>query len=82
MSESKNPRVGFPLRLSASVRARAQLLATRDGISLNHFISLAVAEKISRLEVGMVEEDSPQKRQTAPVSGRSVLPDNRGERRD
>ena len=28
----------------------ASHLAQRDGVSLNHFISLAVAEKISRLE--------------------------------
>jgi hypothetical protein len=40
----------FPLRLSPSTRAQVNEFAKRDGISLNHFISLAVAEKISRLE--------------------------------
>lgn len=43
----------FPLRLCASVREQASLLAQSDGISLNHFISLAVAEKITRLEHDM-----------------------------
>jgi hypothetical protein len=40
----------FPLRLPFSVRDTANDLAHKDGVSLNHFISLAVAEKISRLE--------------------------------
>jgi hypothetical protein len=42
--------VAFPLRLPASLKDIAQDLAEEDGISLNHFITLAVAEKISRLE--------------------------------
>jgi post-segregation antitoxin (ccd killing protein) len=47
----ENKRVlSFPLRLSLSVRQQAAELAREEGISLNHFISLAVAEKISRLE--------------------------------
>lgn len=40
----------FPLRLSPSIREQAGEFAKREGISLNHFISLAVAEKLSRLE--------------------------------
>jgi hypothetical protein len=40
----------FPLRLSPSTRLQVNEIAKREGISLNHFISLAVAEKISRLE--------------------------------
>ena len=40
----------FPLRLSTSVRQLAHDLAQQEGISLNQFINLAVAEKISRLE--------------------------------
>ena len=46
--EEKQP-ISLPLRLAASLRRQAQLLASQDGVSLNHFISLAVAEKISRL---------------------------------
>jgi hypothetical protein len=40
----------FPLRLAKSLRESAKALAEREGVSLNHFISLAVAEKISRIE--------------------------------
>lgn len=43
-------RMTFPLRLAVSLKEMANIFAQRDGISLNHFISLAVAEKISRLE--------------------------------
>ena len=40
----------FPLRLAKSLKEAANHMAHREGISLNHFISLAVAEKISRIE--------------------------------
>jgi hypothetical protein len=40
----------FPLRLAPSMRETASNLAQRDSISLNHFISIAVAEKIARME--------------------------------
>ena len=40
----------FPLRLAHSLREMASMVARRDGVSLNHFIGLAVAEKVSRLE--------------------------------
>jgi hypothetical protein len=39
----------FPLRLPRSLKAAAQSMADREGISLNHFISLAVAEKLERI---------------------------------
>lgn len=48
-SESKKPGC-FPLRLPLTMRHQANDLAHREGLSLNQFISLAVAEKISRLE--------------------------------
>ena len=38
------------LRLARSLKAAATLMAEREGISLNHFITLAVAEKISRIK--------------------------------
>lgn len=47
--EKKRPG-SFPLRLPVSMRYRANDLAHREGLSLNQFISLAVAEKITRLE--------------------------------
>jgi hypothetical protein len=40
----------FPLRLSETMRHEAEILAHLDGVSLNQFISLAVAEKIARLD--------------------------------
>jgi len=40
----------FPLRLARSLKAAASLVAEQEGISLNHFITLAVAEKVSRIE--------------------------------
>jgi hypothetical protein len=39
------------LRLPKSMRIEAVEIAKREGISPNHFIALAVAEKIARLEV-------------------------------
>jgi hypothetical protein len=49
VNDDEKQRASFPLRLATSLKQRAKLLATQDGISLNHFISMAVAEKISRL---------------------------------
>jgi hypothetical protein len=43
-------RMTFPLRLAISLKDVAAMLARKDGVSLNNFISIAVAEKISRLE--------------------------------
>jgi hypothetical protein len=49
VSDDERQRISFALRLAASLKDRAKLLAARDGFSLNHFISQAVAEKIDRL---------------------------------
>lgn len=40
----------FPLRLSPTLRDKAKAIAEREGISFNHFVCLAVAEKLSRIE--------------------------------
>jgi hypothetical protein len=40
----------FPLRLAKSLREAANSVAKEQGVSLNHFIAIAVAEKISRAE--------------------------------
>lgn len=40
----------FPLRLAKSLREAADAMAMQQGISLNHFIAIALAEKISRIE--------------------------------
>lgn len=48
--QPNKPNSVFPLRLPTTTRIQANELASRDGISLNQFISLAVAEKIVRLQ--------------------------------
>jgi hypothetical protein len=40
----------FPLRLPASLRQHVHDFADREGISANQFISIAVAEKVGRME--------------------------------
>ena len=40
----------FPLRLPPTMKRQAHELADHEGLSLNHFISLAIAEKIIRME--------------------------------
>lgn len=50
----------FPLRLPVSMRISAHDLAAREGISLNLFIAMAVAEKIARLKQGDLHDaDEP-----------------------
>jgi hypothetical protein len=48
-NEKQTPAI-FSLRLTASLRELAKAMADRDGISLNQFINMAVAEKIARLQ--------------------------------
>ncbi|MBA2677117.1 MAG: toxin-antitoxin system HicB family antitoxin [Ktedonobacteraceae bacterium] len=50
MSQEYKRQQSFPLRLSPSTRLRANELAHAEGVSMNHFICLAVAEKVSRME--------------------------------
>jgi hypothetical protein len=56
------PAKQFPLRLARSLQAAAKLLADQEGVSLNHFITLAVAEKVSRIQQ---ENSSPAKTKRA-----------------
>jgi hypothetical protein len=53
----KTPSV-FPLRLPTTTRLQANEMASLDGVSLNQFITLAVAEKIARLQL-RGDEPSP-----------------------
>jgi hypothetical protein len=69
LNERKKKRVNFPLRLPESLRDRASLLASQDGVSLNHFICLAVAEKTCRLEIVTLQENSPS---TQPMADESL----------
>ena len=59
MRDRKKERISYPLRLTRPVRDRARLLAAQEGVSLNHFISVAVAEKVSRLEALTARERPP-----------------------
>ena len=52
MTKENGRPVSFPLRLPLSMRRQAIHIAQREGLSLNQFIGLAVAEKITRLEHG------------------------------
>ena len=47
MDEKK--KLSYPLRMRAPVRESAVRLARNEGISLNNFKSIAVAEKIARM---------------------------------
>lgn len=40
----------FPLRLMASIRRTAEAVSVKEGVSLNQFINVAVAEKLAHLE--------------------------------
>ena len=44
------PNSVFPLRLPTTTRMQANELASLEGVSLNQFITIAVAEKITRLQ--------------------------------
>lgn len=43
-------KANYALRLQPSLKAAAERLAAREGTSLNQFINIAVAEKLSALE--------------------------------
>lgn len=43
-------RSSYPLKLPASVKVAAQRLAKQDGVSLNQWIAVAVAEKVGAVE--------------------------------
>lgn len=40
----------YPLKLPASLKREAQRLAKQDGVSLNHWISVAVAQQVAAVE--------------------------------
>ena len=43
-------KAAYPLKLPRSVKSAAQRLAKEDGVSLNQWIAVAVAEKIGAVE--------------------------------
>jgi len=40
----------YPLRLPRSIRAGVDRVSKREGVSVNQFVSIAVAEKLAMLE--------------------------------
>ena len=68
------------LRLPKSLHRHAKEVAERDGISMNQFISTAVAEKLSALEtesylVGRAERGSVERYQQILSKVPAVQPD-------
>jgi hypothetical protein len=47
----------FLLRLATSLRAAADTMAAQEQISLNQFINLAVAEKVTRMQLAFQERE-------------------------
>jgi hypothetical protein len=40
----------YPLRLPRSIRAGVEQMSKQDGISINQFVSIAVAEKLAMMQ--------------------------------
>ena len=47
----------YPLRLPRSLKEAVKRLSKQDGTSINQFVALAVAEKVSALETARFFED-------------------------
>lgn len=63
-------KASYPLKLPASVKAAAARLAKEDGVSLNQWISVAIAQKI-----GVVETAADfLKRRSAGARRQDMLP--------
>lgn len=65
------------LRLPRSIKSHAQLLAARDGVSMNQFIATAVAEKLSALETAEFYEERVRRADMAVFD--AVMARGRGE---
>ncbi|SFS16987.1 hypothetical protein SAMN05421771_3020 [Granulicella pectinivorans] len=73
MNDMIKRKQSFLLRLPLSVREQAMKLALEEGTSLNFFISMAVSEKITQLEIRREASQRlaavrPQPRQSYPSS--------------
>jgi hypothetical protein len=47
----------YPLRLPKSLKKAVERLSRQDGTSINQFVAMAVAEKVSALETARYFED-------------------------
>jgi hypothetical protein len=59
--DARKPAKTFPLRLPISMKTEAVGAASEEGISLNQFINIAIAEKIVRIENSLQkkQDDGP-----------------------
>jgi hypothetical protein len=67
----------YPLRLSASVLTAVRRHASHEGVSINHFVELALVEKLARLETDQANRMAlaqQQERQSTPSALPSRLP--------
>jgi hypothetical protein len=63
MTKENKAANAFPLRLPRTMRREITGLARHEGMSVNQFITIAVAEKMARLEL---ENPHPAKHPIAP----------------
>jgi hypothetical protein len=68
--ERKSANAKFPLRLMPSVRRTAEAYSVKEGVSLNQFINVAVAEKLAHLEHD--EWARNRKKPTEALAGRAL----------
>jgi hypothetical protein len=71
-------KAAYPLKLPASVKAAAARLAKADGVSLNQFIAVAVAEKVGVLETA----EEFLRRRAGKTTPRDLLKFTRGAGRE
>ena len=67
----------FPLRLPVSLKSAVEKLAAQDGVSMNQFVAMAVAEKVSVLNT--VEFFAERKAKAGRGAFRRVLDREGGE---
>jgi hypothetical protein len=67
MRKEKKLTNSFPLRLSVTMRRQLESLAKEEGISINQFICLAMAEKITRLDLNRHAERPPRTANHKPL---------------
>jgi hypothetical protein len=77
MANTNAGRGSFPLRLPISMRREADELARKDGLSLNQFITLAVAEKLTRMEQSLWVKEAILARNAGDESALDI-PQERG----
>ena len=63
----------FPLRLMPSVRRVAESISAKEGVSLNQFINIAVAEKLAHLQHQEWLERRPKVSQALIANALEVL---------